>query len=360
MINLTFRCWMLPLLLFAAVFFLAYSNGANDNFKGVATLFGSKVLSYKKALFWASLTTFLGSICSVFFAESLVESFSGKGIVPLDVATSTSFVLAIAVGAGGTVMLASVFGFPISTTHSLIGALLGAGYMEVGDDVNVSIVANKFLGPLLLSPFLAIILGVILYKLLRYLRKRAGLSKKKVRSKTIVNKKGVGKKKKLKEYKGTIVGIRSQRLLNVGHVFSAGAVCFARALNDTPKFVALFIAAQTINIKLSMLVVGVGILFGGLLHSKKVAETMSNDITKLNHGQGLSANLVTAFLVIIASKIGVPVSTTHVSVGSLIGIGIVNKKMNLKIVKDILLSWLRTLPFAAVVSSVAYLLFRDI
>ena len=71
---------MLPLLLFAAIFFLAYANGANDNFKGVATLFGSKVLSYRRALFWASVTAFSGSICSVFFAESLVKAFSGKGL----------------------------------------------------------------------------------------------------------------------------------------------------------------------------------------------------------------------------------------------------------------------------------------
>ncbi|GAX61751.1 phosphate/sulphate permease [Candidatus Scalindua japonica] len=81
---------------------------------------------------------------------------------------------------------------------------------------------------------------------------------------------------------------------------------------------------------------------------------MSNKITKLNHGQGFTANLVTGFLVIFASKFGVPVSTTHVSVGSIFGIGLASKHLNTGIMQGILLSWLVTLPVAAVFSAGAY------
>jgi PiT family inorganic phosphate transporter len=85
-----------------------------------------------------------------------------------------------------------------------------------------------------------------------------------------------------------------------------------------------------------------------------VAETMSNKITKLNHGQGFTANLVTGMLVICASKLGMPVSTTHVSVGSLFGIGLVTRHLNTRMVLEILVSWFITLPVAAVFSGSAY------
>ena len=102
-----------------ATLFLAYSNGANDNFKGVATLFGSGTANYRRAIAWATITTLAGSLCSLLLAAALVRSFSGKGLVPDEIAGTTGFLLAVAIGAGLTVMLATLTGFPISTTHSL-------------------------------------------------------------------------------------------------------------------------------------------------------------------------------------------------------------------------------------------------
>src|ERR1700749_4003912 len=105
------------IVLFIATLFLAYSNGANDNFKGVATLFGSGTTNYKAAITWATVTTFAGSITSLFLAETLLKNFSGRGVVPNELAASPQFVLAVGLGAGLTVMLATLIGFPISTTH---------------------------------------------------------------------------------------------------------------------------------------------------------------------------------------------------------------------------------------------------
>ena len=73
---------ILVIVLVIGVAFLAYSNGANDNFKGVATLYGSKTLSFKKALVLTTISTFLGSICSIFLAKGILKNFSGKGLVP--------------------------------------------------------------------------------------------------------------------------------------------------------------------------------------------------------------------------------------------------------------------------------------
>ena len=109
------------------------------------------------------------------------------------------------------------------------------------------------------------------------------------------------------------------------HYVSAAAVSFARGLNDTPKIVALLlVVAGPRFARLSMLAIALAMALGGLLNARKVAETMSKKISKMNDGQALTANLVTAFMVIVASRLGMPVSTTHVSVGAISGIGIVN------------------------------------
>ena len=126
---------MLIFLLLFATLFLAYSNGANDNFKGVATLYGSNTVGYKSAIIIATVATFLGSISAIFLAQELIASFSGKGLVPQVIAGTANFLISTGFGAGCTVLLATYLGFPISTTHSLVGGLVGAGIMAVGLDV---------------------------------------------------------------------------------------------------------------------------------------------------------------------------------------------------------------------------------
>jgi len=116
--------------LFLATCFLAYANGANDNFKGVATLFGSQTTSYRVAIAWATATTFLGSVCSIVLAEALLKNFSGKGLVPNAIADGADFHLAVALGAGMTVILATFTGFPISTTHVSVGSIFGGGLVS--------------------------------------------------------------------------------------------------------------------------------------------------------------------------------------------------------------------------------------
>jgi PiT family inorganic phosphate transporter len=362
-------------ILFLATCFLAYTNGANDNFKGVATLFGSRTTTYKCAIWWATLTTFAGSIASIFLAYNLVNTFSGKGLVPQSTTNSPEFLTAIGIGAALTVMVATITGFPISTTHSLTGALIGAGFIAIGTQVNFAILGTSFLLPLLLSPVIAIASGSILYVIFRNVRIRSGITKEWCLC--------VGKQKKIipsyepaaslsascsstlsvtideekncrEIYKGYFLGMNSQKLLDSLHFCSAGIVSFARGLNDTPKIVALLLLIKGLSLYWGILAVGLGMAAGGLFSARNVANTMSNKITKLNHGQGFTANIATGILVICASKFGIPVSTTHVSVGSLFGIGLITKHGNIRKVLEILLSWFITLPAAAVFSSGAY------
>jgi PiT family inorganic phosphate transporter len=107
-----------------------------------------------------------------------------------------------------------------------------------------------------------------------------------------------------------------------------------------------------------MITIAIAMALGGLLNSQKVAVTMSEKITSLNHTQGLSANIVAGVLVIAASSFGLPVSTTYVSVGSIFGVGLTGKKANTRVFYQILLSWVLTLPTAAIISAITYRLLQ--
>ena len=367
---------MIFVLLFLATCFLAYSNGANDNFKGVASLFGSRTCSYRTAITWATLTTFAGSIMSIFLAQTLLKKFSGKGIVPDQFVGSEYFVLAVAIGAGITVLLATLIGFPISTTHALTGAIIGCGLVAVGTAVNFSALGKGFVMPLLLSPVLAIAVGGLLYLMFHSARIAIGLKKEwciclgeaerviaipqpnsllALRAVPLPVSLTVDELENCRErYGGNFLGCTSQQVVDAAHFLSAGTVSFARGLNDTPKIVALLLLWKALDIRWGFIAVALTMAIGGLLNARKVAETMSKKITAMNHGQGFTANLTTAILVVAASLYGLPVSTTHVSVGSLFGIGLTTGKANPRVVGAIVLSWLVTLPCAAFAAGVTY------
>jgi len=369
---------MILILLFIAACFLAYSNGANDNFKGVATLFGSGTTNYKQAINWATVTTFAGSIAAIFLAEELVKNFSGKGLVPDELLQSPIFAISIALGAAFTILLATKIGMPISTTHSLVGALFGAGVMAIGAEFNFAKLGKTFLIPLIVSPLMAAVLSFMMYLIFRHLRKKLGVTKTsclcitetitaaKIEDSNLAFTSGTTLKTTYCEngcidgYEGRLLGISSQKLLDSLHYLSAGVVSFARGLNDTPKIVGLLVIINTLDIKWGMIAVAITIAMGGLLNAKKVGVTMSKKITPMNSGQGFTANLITGLLVTTASFHGLPVSTTHVSVGSIFGIGTATKKADNKMISKILLSWFLTLPIAALAGGAIFNLLQSI
>ena len=372
---------MIAIALFLAACFLAYSNGANDNFKGVASLFGSRTTGYRMALGWATITTFAGSIVSIFLAQALLKKFSGKGLVPEAIIGSPQFLLAVALGAGVTVILATRFGFPISTTHALTGAILGSGLVAVGSRVNFAALGKGFVLPLLLGPILAILLGAVLYFIFHGARVALGLTKEwcvcvgceerviaqpqpasilTMRSAAPAMTLSVDEMENCRErYAGAFMGVSSQQVMDGAHFLSAGVVSFARGLNDTPKVVAMLLLLQAFDIRWGFFAVALLMAVGGLLHSRRIAETMSHRITAMNHGQGFAANLATGILVIMASLFGLPVSTTHVSVGALFGIGLTTGQAHPRVMFNIALSWLITLPCAALLAGTGYAFLRS-
>jgi PiT family inorganic phosphate transporter len=143
------------------------------------------------------------------------------------------------------------------------------------------------------------------------------------------------------------------------HWFSAAAISFARGLNDTPKLVAVLLVAAAYNARLNYLAVAVAIAIGGALGAARVARTMSKKITPMATREAVTANLVAATLVTLASPFALPVSTTHVTSGGIFGIGLLRKgEANWSKVREILLAWIATLPLGAVSASLVFTLLR--
>jgi PiT family inorganic phosphate transporter len=364
---------MIFVIIVLAALGVAYANGANDNFKGVATLLGSGTTSYRRALAWATGTTMLGSFAALLLAGKLIKSFGGKGLVEDAIASQPAFAAAVALGTGLTVLIATRVGMPISTTHSLVGGLIGTG-LASGATLNVGNLGSNFLIPLLISPIIAILVTAVIYPILRYSRQRLGVTRDLclcVGRETVevvpsdCHAIAIERAEHLtatlgqsvtcqSRYQGQVLGLSAADTLDNLHFLSSGIVSFARGLNDTPKIAALLLLAPAFGVTTSLVAVGLLIAVGGVVSARRVAETMSNKITTMNHGQGFTANVITGLIVIGASRLGLPVSTTHVSCGSLFGIGAVSGGLQKKTIVTILLAWAVTLPLAAFIAGITY------
>lgn len=362
-------------LLSAIVLWLAYANGANDNIKGAATLFGTGTADYRKTLAWATATTLLGSLAALWVGSGLLQAFQGKGLVPDALTADPRFLAAVGFGAAATVFLATRLGFPISTTHALTGALAGAGLAALGGRIHTAALGGTFLLPLLVSPLLALGLSALLYPLFRWSRLRLGVTREtclcigqetrvlapaccatptavaaamiEARTTAAVD----TKVRCVQRYNGSLVGVSAQTVLDRAHYLTAGSLCFARGLNDTPKIVALLLVVHGLPGPAGIVLAGTAMALGGILQARRIAEVMGHRITEMNHGQGFTANLVASLLVLGASRIGVPVSTTHVTCGALFGIGLVNRTARLATVRNIVLAWVVTLPLSALLAA---------
>jgi PiT family inorganic phosphate transporter len=360
-----------------AVVCLAYANGANDNFKGVATLFGSGTTNYNGALRWATVATFLGSLTAIVLAEQLLKNFSGRGLVSNDLAADPRYVAAVGLAAGSTVLIATRLGMPVSTTHGLVGALVGAG-LAAGSEIGWDKLQADFFLPLLASPVIAVAITCICYPLFKGLRRAAGVTQETCFCvgaqvvETVPAMSHVAAMRHVEEltvtigskvcchnrYRGRMLGIDAAALLDWSHYLSAGVVSFARGLNDTPKIAALMLMLPFLGSFGGMALVAIVIATGGLVSAKSVAETMSRKITPMNHGQGFTANLVTGLIVIAATRFGLPVSTTHVSCGALFGIGAITRQGNYRMILKILGAWVMTLPTGAALGALSYWIVR--
>ncbi len=352
---------------------LAYANGSNDISKGIATLVGSGVSDFRAAILWGTTWTVAGGLLAAFASQGLVATFSGRGFLDRPIG-GFAFLSSVALGAAAWVLFASRTGLPVSTTHAIAGALAGAGIAAQGFGVlHWASFASKIALPLAFSPLVSIGLIYAVYPILARAVARAEaycvcLERRLVVPIAVSG----GAAEPTAVSMSALLGSREEcssspavaaRLpaLDGLHWLSSALTSLARGLNDTPKIVALGIAASTLGglpaplfYALIALAIGAGSLVGGL----RVTETLARKVTPMTPGEGFAANLVTTLLVGLASFLALPVSTTQVSAGAIIGIGLHHgaRTVHWDTVREMLLAWVVTLPASALAAGGAYLL----
>ncbi len=347
---------------------LAFANGANDVSKGIATLAGSGVADARRAIRWGTIWTLAGALSGLCLGSNLIATFS-KDIYAGDPALSAPAALAVAFAPSLWVLLATRFGWPVSTTHALTGGLLGTGILAFGwQGINWGNALAKIVVPLAASPFVSIGLAFVLFPVLRSVMavvenhclcltpfpqivpKIASHGNETAAATAgAVTLPVLGS---MEECRTAVTGWSLKR--DQVHWLTSALVSFSRGLNDTPKLIAvvlpLLLLAQSKFNGWLFLVAALAMGLGSWAAGRKVTDLLGFRVTPMDHDQGFSANFVTALLVIFATRFGLPVSTTHVSASAIMGVGLAGKRsLDVKVVSEMLLAWLVTVPVSALI-----------
>ena len=396
----------------SACIYMACNIGANDVANAMGTSVGSGSLTFKQAIYIAAIAEFAGA----FFVGGHVSDTIRKGMLDPTIFSETPIILvygmiAALLSAALWLNIASYLGWPVSTTHSIVGAVVGFGIMAGGMDainwikvwsVVMSWVVSPLIGglvafllfrfltnqvfrrrnPLLYAkrilPYMVFLVCVILanamfYKGLKNLHLNfsfpeailysfivgaIGFFIAKPLSKKIPD---VPRKEIHKQLEAT------ENIFKYLQITTAFYIAFAHGSNDVANAVGPLAAvfsilnSGTVEMKVAMptwiLALGGGfIVFGLLIWGRRVMETIGKKITEITPSRGFCATFAAATVVLICSKMGLPVSTTHTLVGSVIGVGLARglPTLNLGIVKEIVMSWLATVAFTALLAAILF------
>jgi PiT family inorganic phosphate transporter len=397
---------------------MAWGIGANDVANAMSTSIGSKVLTIKQAVLIAGIFEFAGA----FLAGGQVTSTIRKGIIDSGtVAASPELLvfgmLASLIAAGLWLLIASHNGWPVSTTHTIVGAIVGFAIVGLGMDavkwVKVgNIVASWIVSPLL-SGALAFFLFRSVQKLILNTENPIANAKKYVPVyifatgfmialvtlfkglKHLGLELSIGQSYMIAAVVGLIVtgcGVyfisriridpsddKDFHFANVEKIFAvlmvvtACAIAFAHGSNDVanavgPMAAVISIANEGVVSQKSampawiLLIGGVGIVLGLAMYGKKVIATVGEKITELTPSRGFACQLAASTTVVISSGTGLPVSTTHTLVGAVLGVGFARGigALNLGVIGNIFMSWIITLPAGALLSIFFFYFFKGI
>jgi inorganic phosphate transporter, PiT family len=361
-------------------FGLAYVNGANDVSKGVATLVGSGVTNYRRAMLWGAIWTAAGGLLGAVFAKAMVTTF-GNGLLAPSTTPTLAAALATLFGAGAWVFIATRTGLPVSTTHAIVGSIMGVGAAAYGlAGIRLDVLGGSIFLPLLLTPLASLALASVLLRLTRP-RFPAGADAdclcSEVEPTVMVHTAGGNAASALSMGTGELhfsmgnseqCAVEKPRALRLSldhlHWLTSGAMSFARGMNDGPKIVALIAAAgalqgsATFASPVLFALVTCGMVAGSLVAGRRVTHVLAEKVTPMDHREGFIANLVTAGLVTAGATLGLPMSTTHVSSGGIFGAGMQRSSLNTRTLRDIALAWVVTLPAAALLGVAAYAAFQ--
>lgn len=363
-----------------AVGLLAWANGANDVSKGIATLVGSGVTSYRRAMLWGAVWTGLGALAATMAARAMLTTF-GSGLLGPDVTPTFPAAIAAIGAAAAWVLLATRTGLPVSTTHAIVGAVVGSGLAAYGaGGVGWSSLAGRVALPLAASPLAAAGLSYVVARSLAVARPLTAGSTDCVcvsaeTEMTLVLTPAGAAAVPTAVAPGVTVRLsdtahcepaRARTVRLTGdhlHWLSSGAVSFARGLNDAPKIVALSLGAAALGptalpmTPSALFALTMAAMVGGsVVAGRRVTRLLAEDVTPMNHRDGLGANVVTAVLVASGAVYGLPMSTTHVASGSIVGVGVDRNTLDWRTVRTMALAWVVTLPAAALLGALLHVL----
>ncbi len=399
--------------------FMAWGIGANDVANAMATSVGSKAITVKTAIIIAAIFEFSGAI----LAGGEVTSTIRKGIVdPQAIQGNPELLifgmLASLLAAGIWLLIASKKGWPVSTTHSIVGAVVGFAAVGIGmDAVNWSKVGSIVMS-WVISPLTSGVIAFLLFQSVHVLILRTDNPLKNAKRyvpfyifltaffMTLVTiKKGL---KHVSDIQitaneaylyaaliGVVVSIIGaifiskiqpdlekekeftfhtvEKVFAVLMVITASGLAFAHGSNDVANAVGP-LAAVVSTAKSGMItgkaaldtwilvVGGIGIVIGLATYGRKVMETVGKKITHLTPSRGFAAELAASMTIVVASSTGMPISTTHTLVGAVLGVGMAKgiSAINLTVVRGIFASWIITIPAGAILSIVFFFILKAI
>ncbi len=396
--------------------FMAWGIGANDVANAMATSVGSKALTLKQAIVIAAIFEFAGA----YLAGGEVTKTIRKGILDSGMLVNSPDLviygmLAALLASGIWLLVATRMGWPVSTTHSIVGAIVGFAIVGIGIDVVQwgkvgSIVASWVISPIL-SGLIAFLLFMSVQKLillrddpLKYARryvpvymflvgfivtlvtlfkgmKHIGLHTTTMQNYSLAVIFGIlvalAGKYMINKIKIDPEADRDFHFTNVEKIFgilmmiTACAMAFAHGSNDVANAVGPMAAVVSIsqsgvleqNASLPpwiLAVGGAGIIAGLIMYGKRVIATVGKGITDLTPSRGFAATLAAATTVVIASGTGLPISTTHTLVGGILGVGFARGigAVNMRVVRTIFMSWIVTLPAGAFLSIMFFFMLK--
>ncbi len=406
------RMLILGLMAIGFGFYMAWSIGANDVANAMATSVGSGTLSYRQAIVIAGIMEFAGAV----LAGSHVTDTIRKGIINIDLFSSDPNVLILGMlsallAAAIWLHIATILGLPVSTTHSIVGAVIGFGLISYGVNAISWTKVFQIILSWVVSPVAGGGVAFLLFKLIRrhilnardpgraisfYAPLFAGLTFSMIVLASIY--KGLknlnlhldaGQAFTLAAIVGLVVALvvfiivkargrqsfsevrNIERLFMVLQAITAAYIAFAHGANDVANAIGPVAAvigtikqglvALQVEVPIWILAMGgLGIVIGLGTYGWRVIRTVGGKITELTPTRGFAAEFAAATVVLTCSKLGLPISTTHTLVGGVLGVGLAQgiDAINLKVVRSIIASWLLTIPVAAFLAIVFFMIAR--
>jgi PiT family inorganic phosphate transporter len=329
-----------PLLvgLIAVALAFDYLNGLHDAANSIATVVATRLLSPVKAVLFAAVFNFAAYFLTIMFPSlHAVAETIGKGLIDKDVVTP-----AVIFGALGGAMTWNVVtwlrGIPSSSSHALVGGLIGAGVAHAGIGGIQWGGLNKTVLAIVLSPLLGMMLAMLVMLLSSWAFRRS-------------------------------TSVQAERSFRALHLLSSAAYSLSHGLNDAQKTMGIITVLLYSTGRLSgpfevphwvAISCYVAIALGTMTGGWKIIETMGSRITKLSQHQGFSSSLAGSIVLFTASALGIPVSTTHTITGAIIGAGTARRASAVRwgVAQSVVIAWVITIPASAAVGALFYGLTR--